>query len=67
MLKSSAWLDGDLELPSAEEMEKSIATVLKWKREHVHIESSRTYAVNTRFPRLLDPLGLPRKVMAIDS
>lgn len=62
MLWLSAWLNGDLLLPSAEEQEKCIANVLKWKREHIHFEPSRSCAVNTRFQQyndiLLKDLGL---------
>ena len=54
MLWLSAYLEGDLELPSAEEMEKSIGRVLQWKREHIHFEPSRSCAVNTRFQQYID-------------
>jgi hypothetical protein len=56
MLWLSALLDGDLELPSVEEMENSMATVLEWKREHIHFEPSRSCAVNTRFQQYIDIL-----------
>ena len=56
MLWLSALLDGDLELPSADEMEKSIDHVLQWKREHIHFEPSRSCAVNTRFQQYIDIL-----------
>ena len=56
MLWLSAWLNGDLELPSADEMEKSIDTVMQWKREHINFEPSRSCAVNTRFQQYIDIL-----------
>jgi len=56
MLWLSAVLAGDLALPSAEEMEQSMANVLQWKRDHVNFEPSRSCAVNTRFQQYLDVL-----------
>lgn len=56
MLWLSAWLNGDLQLPSADEMEKSIDTVMQWKREHINFEPSRSCAVNTRFQQYIDIL-----------
>jgi hypothetical protein len=56
MLWLSAWLNGDLQLPSADEMEKSIDTVRQWKREHINFEPSRSCAVNTRFQQYIDIL-----------
>ena len=54
MLWLSAYLNGDLELPSKEEMEGCIERVLQWKREHIHFEPSRSCAVNTRFQQYID-------------
>ena len=54
MLWLTAYLDGDLELPSPEEMEGCIDRVLEWKREHIHFEPSRSCAVNTRFQQYID-------------
>ena len=56
MLWLSAMLAGELELPDEEAMEASIATVLQWKRDHIHFEPSRSCAVNTRFQQYLDVL-----------
>ena len=56
MLWLSALLDGDLELPSADEMEQSMDKVLQWKREHINFEPSRSCAVNTRFQQYIDIL-----------
>ncbi len=56
MLWLSALLDGALTLPSAEEMEQSMAKVQQWKRDHVNFEPSRSCAVNTRFQQYLDVL-----------
>jgi hypothetical protein len=60
----SAWLRGDLELPSAEEMERRIEEIRAWKRANVLFEPSRSCAVNTRFHQYLDvllqDLGLPK-------
>ena len=56
MLWLSSMLAGELELPETEAMEASIATVLQWKRDHIHFEPSRSCAVNTRFQQYLDVL-----------
>lgn len=59
---SALWLAalwrGELELPSAAQMEADIAAVLAWKRAHVQFEPSRSVAVSTRFQQYLDILLL---------
>lgn len=49
-------LRGELELPAPEEMERSIAHVRSWKREHITFEPSRSVAINTRYQQYLDIL-----------
>lgn len=53
---------GELDLPSAAQMERDAAHVQAWKRDHIHFEPSRSCAVNTRFQQyndiLLADLGL---------
>lgn len=51
-----AYLRGDLQLPSAAEMERSIEYVRNWKREHIKFENARSCAVSTRFQQYLDIL-----------
>ncbi len=47
---------GELQLPPAEQMERDVAHVRAWKREHIHYEPSRACAVSTRFQQYLDIL-----------
>ena len=56
MLWLSAFLEGELVLPSTEAMEQSMVTVQQWKRDHINFEPSRSCAVNTRFQQYLDVL-----------
>jgi len=51
-----AYLTGDLELPSMEEMERSIEFVRNWKGEHIKFENARSCAVSTRFQQYIDIL-----------
>jgi hypothetical protein len=51
-----ATLCGELELPSAEEMERSIEYVRKWKRANIKFENARSCAVSTRFQQYIDIL-----------
>ena len=51
-----AYLGGELELPSIEEMERSIEHVRAWKRENIKFENARACAVSTRFQQYLDIL-----------
>jgi hypothetical protein len=51
-----AYLRGELELPSADEMERSIENVRNWKRENIKFENSRSCAVSTRFQQYIDIL-----------
>ncbi len=51
-----AYLRGELELPSTEEMERSIAKVRAWKRENIKFENARSCAVSTRFQQYIDIL-----------
>ncbi len=47
---------GELELPPVDVMERSMAYLQSWKREHIHYEPSRSCGVNTRFQQYLDIL-----------
>jgi cation diffusion facilitator CzcD-associated flavoprotein CzcO len=51
-----AYLRGDLELPSVEEMEKSIEHIRSWKRANIRFENARMCAVSTRFQQYMDIL-----------
>jgi hypothetical protein len=51
-----AYLRGELELPSAEEMECSIEYVRNWKRENIKFENARSCAVSTHFQQYIDIL-----------
>jgi hypothetical protein len=51
-----AYLRGELELPSVDEMERSIEHVRQWKRENIKFENARSCAVSTRFQQYLDIL-----------
>jgi hypothetical protein len=45
-----------LELPAAEEMERSIEYVRNWKRANLKFENARSCAVSTRFQQYIDTL-----------
>jgi cation diffusion facilitator CzcD-associated flavoprotein CzcO len=51
-----AYLRGELKVPSAEEMERSIENVRNWKRENIKFENARSCAVSTRFQQYIDIL-----------
>jgi dimethylaniline monooxygenase (N-oxide forming) len=51
-----AYLQGELELPSTEEMERSIEVVREWKRANIKFENARSCAVSTRFQQYIDIL-----------
>jgi hypothetical protein len=51
-----ACLRGELELPSTEEMERSIEHVRAWKRANIKFENARSCAVSTRFQQYIDIL-----------
>jgi dimethylaniline monooxygenase (N-oxide forming) len=51
-----AYLRGELELPSIEEMERSMEHVRDWKRENIKFENARSCAVSTRFQQYIDIL-----------
>lgn len=51
-----AYLRGELELPSREEMERSIEFVRNWKRQNIKFENARSCAVSTRFQQYIDIL-----------
>jgi cation diffusion facilitator CzcD-associated flavoprotein CzcO len=51
-----AYLRGELELPAAEEMERSIEYVRNWKRANLKFENARSCAVSTRFQQYIDTL-----------
>ncbi len=50
------YLRGELELPSVEEMERSVEQVRNWKRENIKFENARSCAVSTRFQQYIDIL-----------
>jgi dimethylaniline monooxygenase (N-oxide forming) len=54
MVWLSAYLEGDLELPSTRIMEESISKILSWKRKYINYEPSRSCAVNTRYQQYID-------------
>jgi dimethylaniline monooxygenase (N-oxide forming) len=49
-------LRGELQLPDAEAMEKSMAQTACWKRANMHYEPARAYTVSTRFHQYIDVL-----------
>ena len=51
-----AYWRGELQLPSIEEMERSLEHVREWKRANIQFEPSRSNAVNTRFQQYIDIL-----------
>ncbi len=51
-----AYLRGELELPSEEEMEHSMVHVREWKRANIKFENARSCAVSTRFQQYIDIL-----------
>ena len=57
-----AYLRGELELPSVEQMERSIQNVRKWKRENIKFENARSCAVSTRFQQYIDTLLMELQV-----
>jgi hypothetical protein len=57
-----AYLRGELELPSTEEMERSIEHIRRWKRDNIKFEKARSCAVSTRFQQYIDILLMELKV-----
>ncbi len=51
-----AYLRGELKVPPAEEMERSIESIRSWKRENIKFENARSCAVSTRFQQYMDIL-----------
>jgi dimethylaniline monooxygenase (N-oxide forming) len=51
-----AYLDGELELPSVEQMEQVIEQIRQWKKEHIQFESTRGSTVNVRYQQYIDIL-----------
>ena len=51
-----AYLRDELELPTTEEMERSMAKVREWKRANIKFENARSCAVSTRFQQYIDIL-----------
>lgn len=51
-----AYLEGELELPSVEQMEQDIEEIRQWKEANIHFESSRGCGVNTRYQKYIDIL-----------
>jgi len=51
-----AYLRGELELPSTEEMERSMEYIRRWKRANIRFENARSCAVSTRFQQYIDIL-----------
>ena len=49
-------LQNQIQLPSPEEMERSIEQVRAWKRENIKFENARSCAVSTRFQQYIDIL-----------
>jgi dimethylaniline monooxygenase (N-oxide forming) len=52
----ACWWNGELELPSVEEMERTVEHVRAWKRANIAFEPSRAVAINTRYQQYLDIL-----------
>jgi cation diffusion facilitator CzcD-associated flavoprotein CzcO len=52
----SAYLAGELELPSVEQMEQDIEQVRQWKNEHIRFEPERASGVNVRYQQYIDIL-----------
>lgn len=57
-----AHLRGELELPSTDEMERSMEYVRQWKRENIKFEKARSCAVSTRFQQYIDILLMELKL-----
>jgi dimethylaniline monooxygenase (N-oxide forming) len=51
-----AYLRGELQLSSLEEMERSLEYVRDWKRANIKFENARSCAVSTRFQQYIDIL-----------
>ena len=51
-----AYLSGEIKLPAAQEMERSMEAVRSWKRANIQFEPSRSVATNTRFQQYIDIL-----------
>ncbi|MBD2308710.1 NAD(P)/FAD-dependent oxidoreductase [Chroococcidiopsis sp. FACHB-1243] len=51
-----AYLKGELELPSVEQMEQDIEQVRQWKRAHIRFEPTRGSGVNVRYQQYIDIL-----------
>jgi hypothetical protein len=51
-----AYLRGELELPSSENMEKSIEYIRQWKRANIAFEPSRSWGTSARFQQYIDIL-----------
>ena len=54
MVWLSAYLNEEIQVPSADKMEISMQLVLEWKRKNINYEPSRSCAVNTRFQQYID-------------
>ncbi|GAB1540988.1 NAD(P)/FAD-dependent oxidoreductase [Scytonema sp. NUACC21] len=52
----SAYLEGELELPSVEKMEQDIEEVRQWKNAYIHFEPARGCGVNVRCQKYIDIL-----------
>lgn len=57
-----AYLRNEIELPSIEEMERSIENIRTWKRENIKFENARSSAVSTRFQQYIDIMLLELEV-----
>lgn len=51
-----AYLEGELELPSVEQMEQDIEDIRQWKNKHIQFEPSRGSGVNVRYQQYIDIL-----------
>ncbi len=57
-----AYLRGELELPSVEQMERSIENVRQWKRDEYQIRKCALVRSSTRFQQYIDILLLELEV-----
>jgi len=51
-----AYLDGELELPSVEQMKQDIEQIRQWKNAHIQFEPTRGSGVNVRYQQYIDIL-----------
>lgn len=51
-----ACIRGEMQLPGTDEMERSMARTLQWKRTYVNYDPARSYSTSTRFHQYIDVL-----------